>query len=143
MPSEAHSPGSADDWLRHAKSDLELARIDKPEGVLLESLCFHTQQAAEKALKAALIFAEIDHPKTHNIRTLLDRFPENIDIPKDVEESAILTDYAVEFRYPGNTEFVDEEEYRQAIRLAEAVMSWVQALIHENPPSSTTPHERA
>ena len=143
MPSETYSPGSADDWLRHAKSDLELARIDKPEGVLLESLCFHTQQAAEKALKAALIFAEIDHPKTHNIRTLLDRFPENIDIPKDVEESAILTDYAVEFRYPGNIESVDEEEYRQAIRLAEAVMNWVQALIHESPSSSTIPHERA
>ncbi len=142
MPSEMYSPGSADDWLRHAKSDLELARIEKPEGVLLESLCFHTQQAAEKALKAALIFAEIDHPKTHNIRTLLDLFPGNIDIPNNIEESAILTDYAVEFRYPGNTESVDEDEYRQAIRLAEAVVDWVQALIHENPSSSTTPDKR-
>jgi HEPN domain-containing protein len=109
MPSETDSPGSAESWLRYARSDLALARIDKPEGVLLESLCFHTQQAAEKALKAALISIEIDHPKTHNIRTLLDLFPGNISIPEDVEESAILTDYAVEFRYPGNTERVEEE----------------------------------
>ncbi|NKB69769.1 MAG: HEPN domain-containing protein [Candidatus Latescibacteria bacterium] len=121
MPSKTHAPGSADDWLRYAKSDLALARIEKPDGVLLENLCFHTQQAAEKALKAALIFVEIDYPKTHNIRTLLDLIPADIDIPKDVEESVILTDYAVETRYPGNSESVDEEELRQAIGLAEAV----------------------
>ena len=143
MPSETHSPGSADAWLRYAKSDLALARIEKPAGVLLESLCFHTQQAVEKALKAALIFVEIDFPKTHNIRTLLDLIPADIDIPKDVEESAILTDYAVEIRYPGISESVDEGEYRQAIGLAEAVVGWVQVLIHESPSARTAPDEEA
>ena len=72
MDSESLVPGSAEDWLRYAKSDLELARIEKPEGVLLENLCFHAQQAAEKTLKAVLIFlvfrnnamsARIDIPK--------------------------------------------------------------------------------
>ena len=32
---------------------------------------------------------------------------------------------------------------RHAIRLAEAVVGWVQELIHESPSSSTTPDERA
>ena len=133
MPSDGSLPGSPDDWLRHARSDLELARIEKPENVLLESLCFHAQQAAEKALKAALIFVEVDFPKTHNIRTLLDLFPANVDIPEDIEKSAALTSYAVEFRYPGNIESIDEEEYGEAIRLAEAVLDWVRAFIRENP----------
>ena len=133
MPSDDCLPGSADDWLRHARSDLELARIEKPENVLLESLCFHAQQAAEKALKAALIFVEIDYPKTHNIRTLLDLFPANIDMPEDIEKSAALTSYAVEFRYPGNTEPIDEEEYGEAICLAETVVDWVQAFIRKSP----------
>ncbi len=62
MDSESLVPGSAEDWLRYAKSDLEPARIEKPEGVLLENLCFHAQQAAEKTLKAVLIFLEIDFP---------------------------------------------------------------------------------
>ena len=132
MDSESFVPGSAEDWFRYAKSDLELARIEKPEGVLLENLCFHAQQAAEKTLKAVLIFLEIDFPRTHNIRTLLDLLPEGVDVPQEVEESAILTDYAVESRYPRNSEPVDDEEYRQVIGLAEAVVSWGKKLIYKN-----------
>ncbi|MCY3788645.1 MAG: HEPN domain-containing protein [Gemmatimonadetes bacterium] len=131
MDSESPIPGSAEDWLRYAKSDLELARIEKPEGVLLENLCFHAQQAAEKTLKAALIFLEIDFPRTHNIRTLLDLLPEGVDVPQEVEESSILTDYAVESRYPRNSEPVDDEEYRQVLGLAETVVSWGEKLIYE------------
>lgn len=131
MDSESRVPGSAEDWLRYAKSDLELARIEKPEGVLLENLCFHAQQAAEKTLKAVLIFLEIDFPRTHNIRTLLDLLPEGVDVPQEVEESAILTDYAVESRYPRSSEPVDDEEYRRVIGLAETVVSWAEKLIYE------------
>ena len=134
MDSESLVPGSAEDWLRYAKSDLELARIEKPEGVLLENLCFHAQQAAEKTLKAVLIFLEIDFPRTHNIRTLLDLLPEGIDVPQEVEESAILTDYAVESRYPRNSEPIDDDEYRQVLGLAETVVSWAEKLIYENRP---------
>ena len=134
MDSESFVPGSAEDWFRYAKSDLELARIEKPEGVLLENLCFHAQQAAEKTLKAVLIFLEIDFPRTHNIRTLLDLLLEGVDVPQEVEESAILTDYAVESRYPRNSEPVDDEEYRRVIGLAEAVVSWGEKLIYENRP---------
>ena len=131
MDSESLVPGSAEEWLRYAKSDLELARIEKPEGVLLENLCFHAQQAAEKTLKAVLIFLEIDFPRTHNIRTLLDLLPEGVDVPQEVEESSILTDYAVESRYPRNSEPVDDEEYRQVLGLAETVVSWGEKLIYE------------
>lgn len=131
MGSESRVPGSAEDWLLYAKSDLELARIEKPEGVLLENLCFHAQQAAEKTLKAVLIFLEIDFPRTHNIRTLLDLLSEAVDVPQEVEESAILTDYAVESRYPMSSEPVDDEEYRQVISLAETVVSWAEKLIYE------------
>jgi HEPN domain-containing protein len=44
----------AREWINRARSDLALARA-KPEGVYLEDLCFHAQQAAEKAIKALLI----------------------------------------------------------------------------------------
>ena len=52
MPQDRPPPGSAGEWLRRARSDLVLARIDLPEDGLYEDLCFHTQQAAEKSLKA-------------------------------------------------------------------------------------------
>jgi len=52
MPQDRTTPGSARDWLARAKSDLAIARSPLPDGAFLEDLCFHSQQAAEKALKA-------------------------------------------------------------------------------------------
>lgn len=40
-------------WIAHARGDL--AEAPPPFGVPLELLCFHAQQAAEKALKAVLL----------------------------------------------------------------------------------------
>lgn len=48
-------PEVAARWLAYADSDLAVARgADRP-GVLTETLCFHAQQAAEKAIKAVLV----------------------------------------------------------------------------------------
>ena len=55
MLPETSAPGSPTDWLRHAYSDLALASITPSSQILLEQLCFHAQQAAEKALKAILV----------------------------------------------------------------------------------------
>ena len=134
MAADSPVPGSAEDWLRYARSDLELASINQPEGVLLESLCFHAQQATEKALKAVFVLLDTDFPRTHNIRTLLDQLPDSIGIPREVDESAGLTDYAVESRYPLYTEPVDDEEYRHAVGLAKEVVLWAETLIGEETP---------
>jgi HEPN domain-containing protein len=48
-----------------------------------------------------------------------------IDIPEAVDQATLLTRYAVETRYPGAYEPVTEEEYREAIRCAETILSWV------------------
>jgi len=48
-----------------------------------------------------------------------------------VEDAASLTDYAVISRYPGDFESVDEEEYKQAVRLAETIVLWVQGIIQQ------------
>jgi HEPN domain-containing protein len=46
-----------------------------------------------------------------------------------VLEAAKLSDYAVEARYPGVSEPVSQEEYVEALRLAEDVMRWVEDLM--------------
>lgn len=131
MPAEDRMPGSPPDWLHRARSDLNLARLSRPEGVLLEDLCFHAQQAAEKALKAVLVANSMAVPNIHSIRRLIDLLPAKLDIPGEVQFAASLTDYAVSSRYPGDFEPVDEDEHREAVRLAEAVVSWVADLIGE------------
>ena len=116
MPPEGTAPGTPADWLRHARSDLALAQVSPSRGVLLEGLCFHAQQAAEKALKALLVASSIPIPRTHNIRTLLDVLGTETSVPEEMEDAAILTDYAVMTRYPGDYEAVDRDEYEEAVR---------------------------
>lgn len=95
MPPPDPPPGSAEDWLRRAHSDLALARLPRPPGVLFEDLCFHSQQAAEKALKAVLVARSRPVPRTHSIPRLLELMPAPPAVPETVQEAAILTDYAV------------------------------------------------
>jgi len=87
--------------MHHARSDLTLAKIARHEDVLLENLCFHAQQTVEKALKALSIYYNIDFPKTHNIKVILDILKTKVTIPEEINRSSILTDYAVTARYPG------------------------------------------
>lgn len=127
-------PGSPADWLRHARSDLALAKVTATEHVLRETLCFHAQQAAEKSLKAVLILRGIPFPKTHNLAVLLDVLPDTLQGRDDIAESLSLTQYAVDTRYPGTEEPIGDAEYAEAIRLAEAVWQWAEVLVADAGP---------
>jgi len=129
MQPEGIEPGEPKDWLRHARSDLELARMPRNSRILLEDLCFHAQQATEKALKAVLVFSSVSFPRTHNIRTLMDLLLEGLSLPEDAKGAAVLTDYAVMARYPGDFEPVTEEEYLDAVRIAEAALRWAENIV--------------
>lgn len=126
---ERYSSDHPLEWLRHANSDLQLARIGHAPGVMLEGLCFHAQQATEKAIKALLVQKGVEFGKTHNIDVLLELIPPDISIPPAVEESVALTRYAVETRYPGTYDDVIEEDYAQALKLAEVVVEWAKGIL--------------
>jgi len=122
--------GASIEWLRRAKSNLIRAKQPKPEGVLWEDLCFDAQQAVEKAIKGLLIFYGIPFRFVHDIAELLTRLEQGgISLPEHARLAAALSEYAVETRYPGSAEPVTEEEYRQAIALAETVVRWVEQLL--------------
>lgn len=116
-------------WLQNARADLALARIPLPRGVTYEQLCFHAQQAAEKALKAVLLKCGIDFPFTHNMQALLDLLPKQLTLPLALMEVVDLTPYAVATRYPGEAEPVTESEYHEAIHIAESVLAWAEIII--------------
>lgn len=60
---------NARDWLRYAQADLRAATqiINAPAGFEPYHAGFWAQQGAEKAIKAALIFANIPFEQTHNL----------------------------------------------------------------------------
>jgi len=124
--------GSPADWLRHARSDLRLAQARQAgEEVLYESLCFHAQQAAEKALKGVLVFAGVEVLRTHNIAVLVELLPAAIPRIPALQDAALLTDYAVSTRYPSESEAVTREELDQAAALAARIVGWAEAVIRE------------
>ncbi|MCX5809947.1 MAG: HEPN domain-containing protein [Proteobacteria bacterium] len=120
-----------EEWVSHAESDLAIARLgDGKPGVLPQQICFHAQQAAEKALKAVLLFHKIDFAWTHDITELTDIFEEaGITLPEDFQDAGDLTPYAVESRYPGYWGTIDEEDVKEAIELAEKIVKWARESI--------------
>ena len=125
---------AAREWLRRAQSDLALARA-KPEGVYLEDLCFHAQQAAEKAIKALLIRRDIKFPYTHDLGKLLSLLEQAASqLPDSIRQAERLTRFAVEARYPGIGSPVSEERYREALGLALEVVRWVEGQIRTTRP---------
>jgi HEPN domain-containing protein len=121
------------DWIKRAKSNLVRAnQTNTSPEVLLEDLSFDCQQAVEKALKALLRFYDLDIPKTHSIGLLLSVLESNsFIIPSNVQEGVILTDYAVQTRYPGDYEPVTKDEYAEILTITNSIFDWIISIINK------------
>jgi len=114
-------------WLSKARTDLRSAEhalgASPP---LLEDAAFHSQQAAEKAMKALLAWHDEPFRKTHSLeevgRQCAAIYP---DLAAVVDEAAPLTEYAWKFRYPGDPAPPTRAEVEQALRIARAVFAAV------------------
>ena len=85
------------------------------------------QQAAEKAIKAVMITHGIDFPYIHDLAHLVMILESRGEpIPDTVRHAVKLTRYAIHTRYPGLEEPVSEEEHREAVAIAEAVVQWAE-----------------
>ena len=114
-------------WAAKARSDLlnadnNLAAAQVPH----DTVCFHCQQAAEKALEAYLVAAGQRHPITHDLIALLERVLILDPHAECLRDSlALLLPYAIEVRYPDDgpdPTAVDAGEARQA---ADLVWQWL------------------
>ena len=108
---------------------MALAKSLVPEAYL-EDLCFEAQQAAEKAIKALLMRRGIEFPYVHNLALLLSLLEGAGEaIPETVSTAAELTQYAVTTGYPHLEQPVDEREYAEAVKVAEAVVCWATKMV--------------
>ncbi len=110
-------------WLVKASNDLRAAAFEfGATPPLLEDIVFHSQQAAEKTLKAFLTWHGQPFRKTHSLVELgracavLDPALENL-----LRQAAPLTEYAWRFRYPGDPEEPTYDEAQSALAIARAV----------------------
>jgi HEPN domain-containing protein len=141
MPSNAPTDfGKPEDWIRHAESDLALARSRTP-GVLIEHRCYHAQQAAEKAIKAVFVAHKNLFPFTHNIGWLVDLLrKKGVEVPEGIARASHLSDYAAETRYPMIA--VEKSELAEAIRKAAAALEWAKKEIGAMKPAKKSAKRR-
>ena len=114
-------------WLAKARSDLEMARlVAAGHKTLLFGAGFHAQQAAEKYLKAVLVWRQVEFSKTHDMSELL-ALVEGVEhgLPPELSEVSTLTMYAVEQRYPGDRPDPTSAQVAAAISVAEGVRAAV------------------
>ena len=110
-------------WLARADNDLETAKFLFASGrPFFSAICFHSQQAAEKYLKALLTWHQIEFPKTHDLDLLLTLIA-SIDsaLAASLTEVALLNPYGVEIRYPGDVPETTGKDAEEAMRLADKV----------------------
>jgi len=127
------------EWLDKAKEDLVAAEIllDVAEdriSYLAPAIGFHSQQAVEKSLKAALVMHKIDFKRSHDIYYLLNLIEESINSLnlKFVKEHAdILNEFAVNSRYPGQDFNFSIKECQDAYNIAEKLLGMVNELLDD------------
>jgi len=114
-------------WIKKAKNDLLSAERELSfEDPITDVVCFHCQQSAEKYLKAFLVHHQVYFPRTHRILELLELCATiDLSFREELEDADILTDYAVELRYPDIWLETGIEESKEALEIAKKVKEFV------------------
>ena len=114
------------EWVEKAEGDYRTAKwLQQAPDPVHDSICFHVQQCIEKYLKAWLQEANIPVQRTHNLEELLMLIVPTLPAWSDWQpDFKIITAYAVDPRYPGDSATADNTQHamqvcdkvRQAIR---------------------------
>lgn len=128
------------EWLDMAEMDLGAAEyLLGMRPVPVEIICYHCEQSAEKLLKGALVYFDIEPPRTHDLLQLCKlccqvdpRFEELVDACVE------LIPYGVQIRYPSDLE-LDEADAHCALRQCGALHTFIRPLFDRNETQDIAP----
>jgi HEPN domain-containing protein len=109
-------------WLDFALDDLVAARSKPGRHLRPRHVANLAQQAAEKALKAAIVLAGDTPPKTHDLEHLRSLLPAGWRSKRRPPDLERLSAFGVSARYPDHTVQVTPLDSATAVRQANAVM---------------------
>lgn len=117
----------AEDWVEKAEEDYGSAGVLLPYAALYPSvICYHYQQSAEKYLKAFIMEQNIFPPRIHNLLSLMNGCATyDSSFHSLYPQLDLLTQYAVDFRYPGAD--ANDVEARDAYQAATDVRTFVRS----------------
>lgn len=121
------------EWVRKAEADYRLAEaIARGSEPFHDQLCFHCQQSAEKYLKALMEELGQSVPKLHDLdrlATQLQPFHPTLSVLR--HGFLMLTDFAVDTRYPGNS--TTKRQTLSALRWAARIRDTCRLLLGMRP----------
>ena len=120
-------------WLLYANDDLRFAKSGLHDG-FYSHVCFLSQQAVEKSLKAFIIFKGMIHPKTHRLPELANLLNEPWlnDYHKQLQK---IDHYYMPMRYPDMLAALSpnaqptHDEAKQALDSAEELVELIEKVI--------------
>ncbi len=104
--------------LRFAREDLSAAERTVERREVPRHACFLSQQAAERAVKAALVFLQVEFPYRHDLALLRTYLPDGWLLKENPADLDDLSQWAVEGRYPGSLREASEDDAETAVGLA-------------------------
>lgn len=117
-------------WLIKAKSDLKMALAGTKDPETFDGAVYHTQQCAEKTLKAFLVFKKQAIRKIHDLGILLEScIGLSGDFIELKELARELNPYATYFRYPDDEMMPAPEDVLTAIQAAQEILRFVETKI--------------
>jgi len=122
------------DWIKQAERDLESAQAQKEDG-FYEWSAFISQQAAEKAIKAAFQKLGIE-AWGHSLAELLKGLKEEIEVPEEILNSGRYLDrFYIPTRYPNGWpagapfEYITEEDAENALIHSEKIIRFCKDIL--------------
>jgi len=128
------------EWLTFARIDYESANYlngapfhPRP----LNVICYHCQQAAEKAAKALIVYFgnQGGMPKVHDVSFLLNQVKHILQEQKGItigEDLLLMADTLSKFgvapRYPNEIE-VEEHDVKKALEDSSFILQWIESII--------------
>ena len=111
------------EWVLKAQEDELSAEAILKENAPPSTVCFLSQQMAEKYLKGFLVFSNKNFPKIHQLDVLLEMCGKiDKSFLKLKKQAVYLSDYCVTGRYPGDySENISKTEAEKAFNMAKTI----------------------
>lgn len=125
-------------WLKQAENDLAMADYAR-DGAFFAQCCYHSAQAAEKALKGLLIALGEEPPHSHSLDRLVDRLAGVGVRVEPLRELRLktLSRMTTASRYPDGEEapvdLFDAADCEEALEIAGGVLQVVRQALDDSP----------
>jgi len=93
--------------------------------------CFHSQLAAEKAIKAGLVFLKVKFPLDHNLKRLSSLYPKDWAAMLQKSNLTLLSNWAVDSRYYNTANKPSVGQAQEAYQQAKTVVAAIEQFLEK------------